>query len=843
MPTISRMPELDAPQDLGEPHPLAFDEMVTGDGQLRSHWRGFMGAIGALPKGTLHERAERARLQFAEDGVTYNIYADPHEAGRNWRFDIIPLLIDGQEWNALEAGLVQRADLLDRLLQDLYGPQSLLAAGLVPPALVFGSDEFLRPLRFAQPFGRPYLHVYAADLIRGPDGRWQVMADRVQAPSGAGYALGNRRVLARSFGEAFKSSSIRGIRPFFELWSTSLQAAATASGPGRPVLLTPGPLNETYFEHVYLAREMGLTLVEGADLTVRNGDAFLRTLRRLEPVTAILRRIDSKFADPLELRPDSTLGAVGLIDAIRNGRLTMVNALGAGVVESAAIAGRLEKLAGRLLGEPLLLPTLPADWLGECAMPGDLEDLIIYDALRPGRAARMPAQMAPAERQELLAAMQARPEQYAVRRRVAGSVAPSLAANGLWPRPIVLRCFLVRYEGEWVAMPGGLARVPMGPDVQLATMQNGSIAKDVWIVQGEKPDVLIPALGGGGEPAKVRRTPGELPSRAADNLFWLGRYSERLDQSVRLLRMALTRLVIGAAGPRDLAELSAIARLLSDAGVIDADMAQGPAHGRQLAQAITEACEPGRAIHEALAQIGRNGSSVRDRLSTDMWNLISHLTGEMIRRLGEAKGNADRLLGVLEALTRSMSAFAGMAAENMTRATGWHYLDFGRRLERAVYISRGIEGLCVKGYCGGEAALRLALELADSTITYRTRYLAALERGLVLDLILADETNPRAVSFQFQALQSHLDALVAEGSLHSVENERLLVEDAAAAVETIDFSGWRQPGAGQVQDQVLAAVLRQIQERLMMLSDTIARGHFVHVAPPSFSIGFEGYAS
>jgi uncharacterized circularly permuted ATP-grasp superfamily protein/uncharacterized alpha-E superfamily protein len=825
----------------------AFDEMVTGTRAVRAPWQPLFSALSQLGPGGIADRAERARLQLEEDGVTFNLYeaadapARPRGSARltgpqrPWALDPLPLIIGAQEWNAIAAGVAQRARLLDRVLADLYGPQKLLAERHYPPALVFGSPDFLRPCRNAvQPRPTAFLQNYACDLARGPDGIWRVIADRAQGPVGAAYALQNRRVLTRVMSEAFRATRVRPLAGFFDAWQSDLQGRAPGERDNpRMVLLTPGPFNEAYFEHVYLARQLGATLVEGADLTARDGRVYLKTLGGLLPVDVVLRRVDGNWCDPLELRGDSGLGVVGLVDAVREGSVAIANALGSGAVDAPAVAAFLPRLAEHVLGEELTLPSIATWWCGQSyALKEVLErlpTLAIRAALTPASDTINPSELSAAEQAELVTRLRLRPQAYAAQERIVPSVSPGLGASGLEPQSVVLRVFATASRGNYVVLPGGIARVPAGNDPLRAGLQRGGINKDVW-VEADEPGAATASPLPGRQRIVIRRTVGELPSRVADNLFWLGRNVERLDNGGRLLRAGLQRVVAGFGGPREFVETAAVIRVLARCGVFGADVAAALPDGLLPAQALIHAFAPGKPMDQTFQKIERLAASVRDRFSVDMWRTINHLLGDLRGRLDWAGGNADRMLDLLDDLVRVSSALSGMASENMTRGSGWRFLDMGRRVERAIYVARVLLGVGDTAAANWDASLHLALELCDSTITYRTRYLAALQAAPVLDLLLLDDTNPQSLAFQLAAVRQHLLELPARNA-GPVGRETLVPLDVIGeAVALFDRDDLR--GAAITESiEEMRAQLTRTEAALQTFSDEITRAYFSHVQP------------
>lgn len=816
----------------------AYDEMVTGQGGVRRHWQGVLSLINALPHG-LAERVDSARRVLDEDGATYNIYSDPRSASQRWAFDPLPLILEADEWNALAAGLAQRARLLNTVVNDIYGPQRLLREHLIPPALVFANPEFLRPCRDPEAASdRPLLHHYAADLMRQPDGRWVVLSDRTQLAAGLGYALENRRVQARTMPELFRGRHVQQLRPFFDRWQNALHGLAARDNP-QIGLLTPGPDDEAYFEHVYLARELGLTLVEGADLTFRDGKVMLKTLDGLQLVDVLLRRVESAFCDPLELRADSAVGVVGMLQSVRGGKLVLANAIGSGVVETPALMPFLPGLCRAVNGEDLALPSAELLWCGQ-ATPLDtvLHDLPNYVIRRSFGSTVEPvigAALDGRAQGRLIEEIRARPAAFVAQRPIVPSVAPTWSDGGLMPQPIVLRMFLVYQDGDYVAMPGGHARVPTSREAYFRSpLQHRGTTKDVWVMADEDAPTIL-AAGGGHSRVAIQRGSAVMPSRVADNLYWLGRYMERLDNGARLLRAALWRLAGGSMGARDMVELRTIAQSLDTFNLIDTAAANAPPDSHMLANALTRATQPDQPLLDVFRSIQRLAASTRDRLSMDMWQAVKQLLGEVRGRLEGGFGDIDRLIASFDDLIRFAAIFAGMASENMTRGAGWRFLDIGRRLERGIFTAQGALGGFALAPVNWESAMRLALELCDSTITYRSRYLAALQPGPVLDLVLADDSNPRSLAFQLMRLDENLGALPRRNGELAILPASQILRDLSSVTNQFDGSD-----RAQAQDSATLTMLRDLLEEtgngLRDLSNAITRAYFTHV-PAAQALG------
>ena len=796
------------------------DEMASGQGRIRPHWHAVMGVLGHLGRAALVERGERLARAMAEDGVASLLPGRPASPAGAWRLDPLPLPLPADEFAVLSAGLTQRAALLEAVLADLYGPQQLLADGRLPPALIFGSPAFVRAARGSRSVARrPMLNLYAADLVRGADGAWRVLQDRTALASGLGQVLENRRLLAAAMPEAFRAQPPRSLGPFFELW----QQALLRLGPrGRqdPVvaLLSPGTGDPHWFEHVVLSRELGCTLVECGDLTVRGGALFVKTLSGLQPIDVVLSRHDGRRLDPLD-QPEAPAGSgvPGLLDAHRHGTLTLLNAPGAGLAEIPALAGYLAALAPALLGEALLLPSVPTQPLGGGPLvepPGHASW-----RFRPALRGEAPERSTPAPGEPMIA--------FSLPHL---SLAPVLEGHALGPAPVVLRLFAMQDHEGWRVLPGGLARL-VGPGTPLTGRLPGAgWCKDVWIA-ADPADSVVGAAARQSPPLAIRRDAGSLPSRVADNLFWLGRYVERLDRGARLMRATIGRMRRSDALPREAAEIAALARCLCEAGLVTRESLPSAGSHVALALALNRDARP--AMRQAQDRIGTLMESLRDRLTADMHATFTQTLRAAEDALDGAPEDLPELARALVASLRFAHAVAGVAAENMVRGGGRLFLELGRRMERAQAVATEIAVALDGPPDRIEAGLRLVLELCDSAITYRTRYLGVLQPAPALDLVVADAANPRGLAFQLDAIRAALDE-VAGGAEDALASEAARLLEAAAAVT---------PGLLAARDQAKAAaalppVLRGMAREIGALSDRVTRRYFA-LLPPARAVGVD----
>lgn len=797
-----------------QPEEGFYDEVLQPSGHIRPQWRSLTESILALREGEFRDRWKEGQRLIHDHGITYNVYGDPQSTDRPWPLDPLPLVMDPAEWKSIEAAVAQRAQLLNQILVDSYGPQRLLKDKLLPPELVYPNPGFLRPCHGIQLPGGTFLHLYSADIARAPNGNWWVLADRTQAPSGAGYALENRLVCSRVLPDVFKTSNVRRLAGFFQAYRETVAGLSTAKRENpRTVLLTPGPYNETYFEHAFLARYLGYTLVEGGDLTVRDNHVYLKTLGGLLPVDVIVRRQDAGFCDPLELRPDSMLGIPGLVQAVRCGNVAIANALGSGMVESAAPSAFYPALCRQLLGEELKMPTVATWWCGQegplSYVASQLHNLVVKPVFpKPGDQPIFGARLTEAERRKLVSKMRAEPGKWVAQEQVALSTVPVWEDEKLAPRHVVLRVYAVAHQGGYMVMPGGLTRVTPSLDNLVVSVQRGGGSKDTWVLGGKAEEQLT-LLPPSSQRLAVSRATFDLPSRVADNLFWLGRYVERVESVVRVTRAMLPRLT-QESDPTQASGLQAGARVLLHHGYIKGPTEHLEAELLALLYDGTKRGSLGHSIHLIHSVVW----PMRDRISTDAWRILTRLDQQFA---AEEPPEALRLSAALDLLNQTvitLAAFSGLALESMTRGDGWRFLDIGRRLERSLQMIELLRHGLASDPEVTRGELEAVLDIADSTLTYRSRYQTSMQTDLVLDLLLIDEANPRSIVFQLARLTEHIEQLPESKSLTRRPPEARLLLRLLTSVQLADVTELAAPETLQTFLQKAGADLRQLSELL-----------------------------
>jgi len=826
------------------PLPGRYDEMVDGAGAPREHWVHLSKALHQLgPEELLRRREEAARL-IDQDGVVYNAYGDSTRPGQSWLLDPVPAVVSSRDWEAIETGVIERAELLNLVLEDLYGERDLLRLGLIPPEVVFGHEGFLRQADQVRLPGAQQLFSYGVDIGRDSAGQPRALSDRTQSPSGVGYALEARAVVSRVFPTLYRDAQVHRLAPFLRSLRVALQKVAPRDVEDpRIVVLTPGPWNETAFEHAFLASTLGYPLVEGADLTVRSGGVWMRSLGRLEPVHVILRRVDAWFCDPLELKGDSRLGVAGLAQAARAGTVSVVNTLGSSVLENPALMAFLPGLCEHFLSGPLKLPSVATWWCGE--KDGRREVLAKLDELvlrpisrRAGTGSVLGWECSGAELGDLRRAIEARPLEWVGQESLAMTFAPTLADHGLEPRRSVLRAFAVPRGDSYTVMPGGLTRVaPDGSSLRLSS-QAGAISKDTWVLASE-PERLTGFWLEDGPAVEGIDPMAQVPSRVAENLWWLGRYSERAEAVTRLLRAAFDRRndfqgSVNSPGIESFhALLVGLTRITSTypGFVGDGSARRLEAPGRELLALVCDHDRPGTLAHCVRALLG-SAHAVRDQLSGDTWLVIGSLDKQLLELGDRVEDPQAAVQGALQQVMQSLLALGGLGAESMVRDLGWRFMDAGRRIERAQQLLSLLRATVTdaRGTATDSLLLESVLTAAESIITYRRRYRSHGQLETLLDILLLDEGNPRSLAFALAQLTENLAALpVGPDSRRLREEQRLLLEATTcvrladtAALATEDGQGHR-PG--------LDAFLAELHDKLRATAVAVDRSHFRHLLP------------
>ena len=829
-----RCPRYDAP-------PGIFDEMCTGEGEVRTHWRYLIDSLATMGPEVMVQRQRDTVRMLRSDGATYNVYGAPDGLNHPWQLDPIPLLISSSEWAEIETGLAQRAELLNLILADLYGPRTLIRNGMLPADLVYTHPGFLRACVVTGGMPAPRLTLYAADLARSPEGDIWVFNDRAQAPSGAGYALENRTVMSRLIPSLFRDSHPHRLASFFRLMRQALADLAPAGRENpRVVIMTPGPLNETYFEHLYLANYLDYTLIEGAYLTVRDGRVWHKSVSGLEPVDVILRRVDDHFCDPLELRPDSLLGVAGLMEAVRQGQVGVANPLGSGVLESPGLLAFLPRMAKHFLGQELSLPSVATWWCGQAAerdyVLANLHRLVLRPAHRSaGHPPVFGDQLSRAELESWRERIRAHPHLYVGQEQHTPSSVPTLKNGILEPRPAILRTFLVARQDTYVVMPGGLTRVGDNPDSRIISNQSGAVSKDTWVLASEPEQIetLLP-------PERMPSTARDdaLPGVSAENLYWVARYMVRVEMMIRLIRnihlrrnetLQLEDPVTRTTLERLLKGLTHMTRTYPGfTGAGSAERLSNP-----LPEIVDLIINPRRTgtLAANLTAFLSSAYAVRDLVSSDARRIINEVNDELAGLDGGAPYDLQQLQDVMDRIITALMAIVGAAGESMSRELGWHFLSLGRRIERSLlqialvravlvdHTTTEIEGLLLES----------VLSIEESFTLYRRRYRHRPRIDTTLDLLLLDEMNPRSLASQIREVHRHIASLPGQGRRPYRKELRLMIE--ASTLLSLADPGTLAMVDGRMRTR-LDVLLASIAQSLCDTSDALTDTYFTQAEVP-----------
>ncbi|MGK2942648.1 MAG: circularly permuted type 2 ATP-grasp protein [Immundisolibacter sp.] len=803
------------------------------DDDRHPHWQRLTRALRELGPAALTGRAQEARRLLHETGVTYNVYGAANGVRQPWPLDVVPLLVGSEDWAVIEAGLVQRAELLNLILTDLYGPRDILRRGLLPPALVFGHGGFLRACQDIRLPAAHQLPLYAADLVRDGAGQTWVMADRTQAPSGIGYALENRRVTARVLPSLYRDAQVHRQEPFLRALRGNLVASAPPAARDDPVLalLTPGVRNETYYEQALLAEQLGLELVEGSDLVMRGGRLYLRALGGLTPIDVLWRRVDDAWCDPLELRADSFLGVPGLVEAARRRQVSVVNPLGSGVLENPALGAYLPSLARHFLGEDLRLPSVESYWCGD---PQQLDHVLAHLPQlvikrlqrRPDERSVFGANLKPKELAVWRERLLARPAQFAAQAAVAPIPTPSFGGRSLSMRPVLLRAFLTAGSDGYRVLPGGFARVAPQADTLFISNQAGAMGKDVWVLASEPETeaVYVPATPPTGA------AHGGLPRRAAENLFWVGRYLERAGASLRLLRLTLGQLADNDATPDPGAgdRLHLLMQTLTRMTANHPDLVHletdGTALPGLLTTLLTDRSHAGSVAFD-LQALAQAAEAVRERLPEDALHLLADLPTPLASPRADL-ATPEYTTQVTQQLMHGLLAVSGALNASTEQDAGWHFLELGRCIERGQSLSVALLGLlCITApQLPAPPFVEAALGFCDCLPAYRRYRQNQPQLRVALELLLLDPRQPRGMMCQVQGIEQHLAALPRAVDNAQLDASGRFALDAASRLRLLDLADL-DITAG-LDRSALDQFLGRGEYLLRELSDAIAIAHF-----------------
>ncbi|MEP7375074.1 MAG: circularly permuted type 2 ATP-grasp protein [Chitinophagaceae bacterium] len=827
----------------------SYNELFSDGNNIRPDWQTFFSSLHQLGYKELRNRNVDILRLLKENGVAYNIYNDPSGQTRPWELDPIPQLITAHEWEIINAGLIQRAELFDLLLKDIYGPQTLIKNGIVPQELIYLHPGFLRSCVNIKLPGTQHLVLYAADMARGIDGRLWIISDRTQAPSGSGYALENRFAMSSVLPDLFSNLNVKRLSPYFD----SLQQALTNIAPRnsdnpRVVVLTPGPDNETYFEHSYLAAYLGLTLVQGNDLMVKDNYVWLKTIDALEKVDVILRRLDDVYCDPLELKSDSLLGIPGLVQVVRKGNVAIANPLGSSIVESAGLVPFLPAVAKHFFGTDLIMPTIATWW---CGQPKEMNYVIanlktlvvrkIFRNIAGTRSAIDGASLSAAEAEELIRQIKANPYLYVGQEKINFSSTPSWLDEKIVAGHSLFRSFLVSHNNSYIAMPGGLTRTNTGANSFIISNQLGGISKDTWVLSADDEQEQPVSLQLTTDNLQHKILKRSLPSHTAENLFWVGRYTERVIYNARLQRTVMQRL------------LQNNKTFVTDDESTEAVLLQTltqctytfPGFFEDSTSAKREElyAKPWTELTDVLYNEKRNGSlshnllllknavySVRNFWALDTWRVLRQMEDEWNSAKSDMYADHLRMIGGIDSLNTSMFAFLGMNRESVRREQGWNIMDLGRKLEQSLYIITLLRSVFQKKQeeQTEHELLESVMIAGQSLITYRYTYRDHLQLPMALELLMLDTNYPKSLAYLVKKIKRYISLLPKEGKEIPLSNKQRNIHEADTLLKLADVVALTKFDPVSKEYTALTDFLDKLYSLIADTSMLISKTYFKH---------------
>ncbi len=817
--------------------PGLLDDACTPEGRVKPEWEYILGSLRDLGAEVLREREQKARRILRDDGATFNIDSGDGSPSSSWELDPVPYIIGSEDWARIEAGLLERSELFNLILRDLYGPRTLLRHGLLPSEALFSHGGFLRACQGIQLPGEHELIMHAVDMVRRRDDSMCVLSDRTQAPSGAGYVLENRTVMSRVFPSLYRDSHVHRIASFYQRLRLKLLSLSPSDEAPLIALLTPGGQNEAYFEHAYLSGYLGFPLVQAGDLVVRNGFLWMKSMDGLRRVDVLLRWVDDVYCDPVELRSDSRLGVPGLLEVVRCGHVVVANPLGSGVLENPIFLKYLPQISTSLLGREPRLNSVKTYWCGDdedltfvCA---NIRELIIKPAYRgSGIPSVWGGDLSEEQTTQLLATVHSKRFQYVAQERLEQPHIPAFANGTLEPRPSLLRTFSVATDSSYKILPGGLTRIGIDTGSRVISMQSGSPSKDTWVTasEPERTSRIDSALDTARHAMDSPLV--SLPSRVVENLYWMGRYAERGEASLRLLRTVFVLLhgeePIGPAARKIL--LQAVSRITSTLpGFTTAPDTLLANPDEELIRIITDGRRAG-SIKSTLNAMLSSADESKELLSTDTMRVINDLRDAMQELdIALAGGLNSAPEEALYPLVTALAALSGLMQESMIRGVGWRFMELGKRIERALQIISTLRCLVtpVTGEGDQSTLLTALLVSMEVLITYRRRGRQRRGIELGLELVMLDGSNPRSLLFQLERLQEHLAELpkaeMKGGELG--EEDRALLE----AVTSLQLS--RLPQLLETTTPIrtdMDQLLLQLEVLLQEFNRLISDKHFDH---------------
>ena len=821
------------------------DELYLPQRGLKPYWKKLFNGFEKLGASGLMARQKDIDWLLSENGVTYNVYNDPKGMHRPWNLNLIPFLLHEKEWQTVEAGLKQRAELLNLVMKDVYGDRNLIKNGIIPHEVIYGHRGFLRQCAGITYNTDKHLSMYAADLSRGTDGRLWVVNDRTEAPSGMGYALENRSTASRILPEMYSRMYVKRISGFFyELNQLLVDASPGKKENPNIVILTPGSHNETYFEHAYLASFLGYPLVQGNDLVVRDGFLWMKSLQGLKQVDVVLRRVDDVYADPLELREDSQLGVAGLLDVVRRKNVSVINPVSSGVLENPGLMPFMQAIAKYFLNEQLILPQIASWWCGQEREKNyvlqNLSQLVVKRIDRTNRESiHFGEFMSTLQLENLRNEIQLRPYRFVAQEKINFSTAPNLVKDTIEPRNLVTRAFCIASGENYSVMPGGLVRVAPDRKTIRVSNQRGGTSKDLWILEDTPIKDDYSRVWQKRSNASMSGL-NDLPSLTAENLYWAGRYVGRTLVNARFIRMVMQQMALmqNREEAPDAVKLQVLFKAVTHLTDTYPGFVDKTKKGRramenpyeEMLSVILDKERTGSLAH-TIEMFSNAYYSIRNLWSSDMWRVFENIQKLWYSFAEGQDRSINRILKVLNQLITRLIAFMGLIEESIMVQQGLLLYFIGLQLEQSMLTITKCRSLLTIKYDEQVEydLLEYLLKSHESLNIYRYSYRSYIRLEHVLDLVMLDLEYPRSLTFMLNRLEKDIARLPRSKNNNHVSAYQKYVFDAFSKLrlaESSTLSGTTTDT--DVVREELDSLLAKLSDLLYKTSQSITSTYFNH---------------
>lgn len=816
----------------------SFDEMFDKEHNVKEHWKDLAQNLEKAGLDKLEQKQTEIDWRLEDNGVTFNVYNDPEGNNRRWNLDPIPFIINETEWEEITLGLKQRAKLLNLIFKDLYTEQKLLKEGIIPPEIVYAHKSFVTEVFNFENKDYYNMKFYAADISRGPDGKFWVVSDKTQSPSGLGYTIENRLTMNSVLADLYPDIKFRKISNFIEGYKKVLLSTASKKAENPLlVLMTPGPLNETYFEHCYLSSYLNLTLVQGEDLLTKNNHLWLKTIGGLKKVDAMLRRVDSTFCDPLELRSDSHLGVAGLVNTLRNDNLTMVNPIGIGILENAGLNPFMENICKYFLNEELILPQIATWWCGQKKeldfVIKNLENLIVkrIDKTRITQV-YFGNKLNEEEKKELIKKMKKSPSYYVGQEKIDFSTVPSFTNNKIEPRNALIRAFSYQKGDSYEVMPSGLVRVSKQKDSLVVSNQSGGTSKDLWILTNKEEKILSSKVD---QSSFLDNKFENVSTKRAENLFWLGRYLNRAIITTRMLRFNL-KAILNENRYEDRTLSNKVTDILNNCLTHLTMTYPGFLDEEKKIKALTEInsiIQNGNRVGSltfTLSMLTNVNANIKNLLPMDAWRVYDKLYKRWHsfnrRKIISNREN----LGELDSLLIYLIAYKQLIEESISFEQGILLYDIGSKIETAMLLISKMRSLLTTKY---EKQLEYGvldsmLNSYESYNAYRAQFKSSPRIDNVVEFLLLNPKYSKSLIFIINELLESLKQLPDHSSTFYLDN---IEEPIFKAYSMLKLTNAKKLLACKEEDFIytdLDQLLSQITDLLSNSSEELTKTYFAH---------------